>query len=267
MKHAFAKIGLVVALSIPAACATAQTVDRPGHREFAWDGGNVLSVSSAMTVRVRKDGPARVIVNGPEELVKRVYLRQGHLGLENNWSWWGGGDWIRNGQLQVEISGVSVNEIGVSGSSSVTLDGSLQQRDLEVHISGSGSVNAAGQVEQLDVRVSGSGNARLDNVAARRGDLSVSGSGHVTVKAVEDADVGISGSGQVRIEARPRNLKQGISGSGRLVAGGEVYSRRTAELAREREREQAREQRERERERAREEREREREAERERRDR
>jgi hypothetical protein len=248
MKHAFAKVGLVVALSIPAACAMAQNVDRPGHREFAWDGGNALSVSSAMTVRVRKDGPARVVVNGPDELVKRVFLRQGHLGLENNWSWWGGNDWVRDGRLEVEISGASLNEVGVSGSSNVTLDGSLQQRGLEVHISGSGSINATGQVEQLDVRVSGSGSARLGGIAARRGDLSVSGSGTVAVKAIDDAEVGISGSGQVRIDARPGKLVQSISGSGRLVAGGEVYSRRIVELEREREREQAREQRERERE-------------------
>src|SRR4051812_16705776 len=125
MKQIFAKIGMVTILSVSAACAQAQNVDRPGHREFAWSGGNALSVSGAMTVRVRKDGPARVVVTGPDDLVRRVILDRGHLGLENNWSWWGGNSWPRNERLEVEISGVSLNDVSVSGSSNVTLAGSV----------------------------------------------------------------------------------------------------------------------------------------------
>jgi hypothetical protein len=263
MKHTFAKIGLALALLAPAGAALAQSdygarpaVDRPGHREFSWDGGKSLSVGGAMTVRVRKDGAPRVVVTGPNELVERVFLRRGHLGLENT-NWWGGNNWNRS-RLEVEITGVAPNEVSVSGSSQVTLADPIRERDFEVHISGSGSVNAGGQIEQLDVHVSGSGNARLAAMEARRGDLSVSGSGQVAVKAVEDVEVGISGSGQVRINDRPRAISQSISGSGQLVAGGVTYSRRTRELERERERERAREQREREREFEREQRDRER---------
>jgi hypothetical protein len=269
-------MGLAVMLLAPAAAALAQsdygappTVNRPGHREFTWDGGKSLSVGGAMTVRVRKDGAPRVVVTGPDELVERVYLRRGHLGFENNNNWWGGFNW--NGRrIEVEITGVAPGEVSVSGSSQVTLADPVRERDFEVHISGSGSVNAGGQVEQLDVHVSGSGNARLVALEARRGDLSVSGSGRVDVEAVEEAEVGISGSGQVCINNRPRALSQSISGSGQLVAGGVTYSRRTRELERQREREMARAERDRERaerdrERARERRERE--LERERRDR
>jgi hypothetical protein len=268
----FTTTALALALTLPAGLALAQnngaraTVDRPGHREFAWDGGKSLSVGGAMTVRVRKDGAPRVVVTGPDELVNRVYLSRGRLGVENN-NWWGGNFSWNNRRLEVEITGVAPNEVSVSGSSQVTLADPVRERDFEVHISGSGSVNASGQVEQLDVHVSGSGNARLAALEARRGDLSVSGSGRVDVEAVEEAEVGISGSGQVRINGRPRALAQSISGSGQLTAGGQTYSRRTRELERQRERELARAERERERELAREQRERERELDRERRER
>jgi hypothetical protein len=272
MKHAFAKIGLVVFLLAPAGAVLAQdygarpTVDRPGHREFAWDGGKSLSVGGAMTVRVRKDGAPRVVVTGPNELVNRVYLRRGHLGFENN-SWWGGNFNWNNQQVEVEITGVAPDEVSVSGSSQVTLADPVRERDFEVHVSGSGSIHANGQVEHLTAGISGSGSARLDRMTAGEGQLSVSGSGRVEVNAVADAQVHISGSGQVRIDERPRALDESVSGSGRLVAGGQVFSRRTRELERQREREMERAQRERERELAREQRERERERERERRDR
>jgi hypothetical protein len=141
--------------------------------------------------------------------------------------------------------------VSVSGSGTVRL-GTLRQSDLEVHISGSGSIYADGQVSRLDGHVSGSGSARLDGMRTQDGRFSVSGSGSIALASAERADASVSGSGSVRINDRPRDLSHSISGSGRVVAGGEVYNRRTRELERERQREMAREQRERERELARE---------------
>jgi hypothetical protein len=42
MKYIFAKIGMVTILSVSAACAQAQNVDRPAHPELAWKGGKEL---------------------------------------------------------------------------------------------------------------------------------------------------------------------------------------------------------------------------------
>jgi hypothetical protein len=260
MKHIFAKLALAIALTVPAGFAAAQemrpTVDRPGHREFAWQGDR-LGVSGSMRVNVRRDGPARVVVTGPRELVERVTLRDGRLGMENSYnSWWR--NWGPNDRIEVEISGAALNEVSVSGSGQVRL-GTIRQNALELHISGSGSIYADGQVGRLDARVSGSGSARLEGMRAQEGHFSVSGSGSIAVASAERVDATVSGSGNVRINDRPREFSHSVSGSGRIVAAGETYSRRTQERARERERELAREQRERERELAREERERERE--------
>jgi hypothetical protein len=229
MKNATAKLGLAIFLALPAGLALAQdgdrpTVDRPGHREWTWDGGDTLAVGGSMIVKVRKDGPPRVVMTGPDEMVAHAYLRAGRLGLEDRDNWWR--NWRDQGPIEVTITGASLNDVTVSGSSQVTL-GTLQQPALDVRVSGSGSITANGRVEQLDARVSGSGNARLQGLNARRGRTSVSGSGHVDLAALDDADVDISGSGQVRISARPGRLSQSISGSGRLTAGGDSYTRRT----------------------------------------
>jgi len=201
-------------------------VERPGHREWSWDGGSSLRVGGAMIVRVRPDGPARVVITGPEDQLEHVFLRSGHIGLDNGGSWWRRG-WSDRSPLQVTISGVTLNEVTVSGSSQVTLGaGAVRPDDFSVRVSGSGSITAGGQVRQLDARVSGSGSARLGDLSARQGEVSVSGSGSVTVEALDAADVSISGSGHVRIHDRPRTLEHSISGSGRLAAGGDIYSRR-----------------------------------------
>jgi hypothetical protein len=268
MKHIFVKLALAIALTVPAGFAAAQemrpTVDRPGHREFAWQGDR-LGVSGSMRVNVRRDGAPRVVVTGPAELVERVTLRDGRLGMENTYNnWWR--NWGPNDRIEVEISGAALNEVSVSGSGQVRL-GTLRQSDLEVTVSGSGSIYADGQVTRLDARVSGSGSARLEGMRTQDGRFGVSGSGSITLAAAERADASVSGSGTIRITDRPRDLSHSVSGSGRIVAAGQTYSRRTRELEREREREMAREQREREREQERERRERERELARERRDR
>ncbi len=226
MKHALASLAVVITL-LPA-MALAQdarvTVDRPGHREWAWDGGEKLGVGGAMTVRVVPGGPARVVMTGPEELVRAAYLRRGDLGLEQS-SWWSS-PWRDRGRIEVTVSGVNLSEVSVSGSSRVTLENAVRQRDLTVRVSGSGQVEARGEVERLEARVSGSGDVRLVGITAQQGDISVSGSGNVEVGAVAVVDASVSGSGDVRIRQRPKNIETSISGSGRVTAGGDTYTRR-----------------------------------------
>ena len=121
MKTLMAPIIFALLLCAPAMAQDARiTVDRPGHREWAWDGGDGLGVGGAMTVRVVPGGPARVVMTGPEELVRRAYLRRGDLGIENRgWNFsWGGRD-----RIEVTISGVSLSAVSVSGSSQVTTSG------------------------------------------------------------------------------------------------------------------------------------------------
>ncbi len=226
MKNALASLAVVIAL-LPA-MALAQdarlTVDRAGHREWTWDGGEKLGVGGAMTVRVVPGGPARVVMTGPEELVRRAYLRRGDLGLENT-GWWNHSGSSRE-RIEVTISGVNLSQLSVSGSSRVTLESPVRQRDLTVRVSGSGQVEARGQVERLEVRVSGSGEVKLDGVTAQQGDISVSGSGEVDIGAAAHVEVSVSGSGDVRIKERPSDIDTSISGSGRVTAGGDTYNRR-----------------------------------------
>ncbi len=223
MKTLLTHFTLALLLCLPAMAQDARpTVDRPGHREWAWDGGARLGVGGAMTVRVVPGGPARVVMTGPEELVRRAYLRRGDLGMESsNWSFNGPRE-----RIEVTISGVNLSEVSVSGSSQVTLEAALRQRDLQAHVSGSGRIEARGQVERLEAHVSGSGQVRLNGLAAEQADIRVSGSGSVELAAARQVEATISGSGTVRIRERPQAMDHSISGSGRVIAGGQTYTRR-----------------------------------------
>ena len=70
--------------------------------------------------------------------------------------------------------------------------------------------------------VVGSGSLDIDRVRGLRADLSVSGSGRLTVEAV-DADnlmIGLLGGGRIILSGRAKQIKATIQGSGDLAAAG-----------------------------------------------
>ena len=42
------------------------SVSQPGHREWTWDGDDNLRIEAPVTVHYSPDGPARVVITGPE---------------------------------------------------------------------------------------------------------------------------------------------------------------------------------------------------------
>ena len=87
---------------------------------------------------------------------------------------------------------------------------------LTLKLSGSAAVHGDGTVRQLTIDVSRSGNLELDQLAAERASVTITGSGNVVIAASQALDVHISGSGTVTYRGDPA-VTQDITGSGRLV--------------------------------------------------
>jgi hypothetical protein len=102
-------------------------------------------------------------------------------------------------------------ELGVGGSGSILTGTS---RALEAQVDGSGSIMAAATGD-LKAAVGGSGNVEVAS-ASGRGDLSIGGSGGVTVRQgrMDKLSVAIGGSGDVRFGGATRDLSVSIAGSG-----------------------------------------------------
>jgi len=222
------------------------SLKQSGHWEWAWDGTDGLGVSAPATVHYIPTGPARIVINGPDDMLEHLRVGQGQIRMQCD-------DCRFHGEkLDITVSGVALRNVGlsgsgeialgrldqdrltlaVSGSGSVSTEGRIDRMELAVsgsgnaklgamamqqatiHISGSGWVSAQGRVDLVELVISGSGKARLDAVAARQADIHISGSGSADLTPKETANVSISGSGTVRMTATPPHLTQSVTGSG-----------------------------------------------------
>jgi len=210
----FAKIALCLfALSLVPAQARSDFTPRdpslkqPGHWEWAWDGSDGLGVDVPATVHYLPNGPARIVINGPDEILEHLRIGQGQIKVECDDCHFG------NRRLDITVSGVRLRSVAVHGSGEILL-GRLDQDQLNLAISGSGRVSAEGRVDRLELAISGSGNVRMSDAVVRRADIHISGSGDAVVTPREEANVHVSGSGNIRMKAVPARLNQSVSGSG-----------------------------------------------------
>jgi len=229
------------------------SLKQSGHWEWAWDGSDALSVGAPATVHYVPGGPARITVNGPDDILEHLRVGQGQIRMECDY------DCHFNGRkLDITVSGVALNAVGLAGSGEILLgrlnqdrlkldvsgsgrasaEGRIDRMDLSIsgsgsarlgevamqqaaiRISGSGQVSARGRMDQVDLTISGSGAAQLGDVAARQADIHIAGSGTADLAPREEANVHVTGSGKVRMTARPARLNQTVTGSGGVRIAG-----------------------------------------------
>ena len=65
--------------------------------------------------------------------------------------------------------------------------------------------------------IAGSGDAKLADLAMKRIDLTIAGSGGVEAAPKEEAEISIAGSGDVHLLSRPTHLTSHVIGSGRIT--------------------------------------------------
>ncbi|MBN9588016.1 MAG: hypothetical protein BGN85_14310 [Alphaproteobacteria bacterium 64-11] len=183
------------------------SVSKPGYREWAWDGKDGLGVSVPATVHYERGGPARIVITGPEDTLTHLRVGQGQIRHDNS------RDLFREGRLEITVSGVTLRAVMLAGSPTIEL-GRLDQDRLSLAINGSGVAGGEGRVDQVKLAIHGSGKADFGGVTARRADISIAGSGTVSVGPREAANIAITGSGIVRLTARPAELHRAITGSG-----------------------------------------------------
>jgi hypothetical protein len=96
--------------------------------------------------------------------------------------------------------------------------GHIEQQNLRISVLASGSATAEGKVDRLTVNVMGSGRANLGRLAARQVQVTIAGSGDVTVAPSDELKVTIMGSGDVHLTTRPAKIQQQIMGSGQIIS-------------------------------------------------
>ncbi|HWY61151.1 MAG TPA: DUF2807 domain-containing protein [Rhizomicrobium sp.] len=228
-------------------------VTQPGHREWAWDGGDRLAVGVPAVVHYSEKGAPRVVINGPEDVLRQVRFGDGVIASDEDLFWA-----RRQTQepLDITVSGVALNEfvvsgsgrlllgklardhlaVIISGSGSASMDGAtvhdaklvisgsgkadlgaLQAGHVMAQISGSGSLSGAGHADDIDLKISGAGDAHFGALSTTSAEVDISGSGKAEIAPRDEAQIRITGSGTVRMDTKPAKLETTIRGSGHVM--------------------------------------------------
>jgi hypothetical protein len=102
----------------------------------------------------------------------------------------------------------------LSGSGDLTLD--VKTTDFEANLSGSGDVVLTGNSDSFTSKISGSGDVDAVNLATKKANLTISGSGDMKVNCSESLYARVSGSGDISYKGNPEIKDTKVSGSGEI---------------------------------------------------
>ena len=145
--------------------------------------------------------------------------------------------WNNTGKVNIYIQAKSLNNLVLSGSGNVEVNGKVKSANLSNTISGSGSIEVTMEVENYSAVISGSGeisakgyakNAKIaiagsgdfdgHNLKTSIANAKVSGSGDVSIIADKQLDAVVSGSGDIRYSGNAA-VNSTKSGSGNISRG------------------------------------------------
>ncbi len=188
-----------------------------------------IKLAIAADVRIIKGETQSVVVTGPANVIEDI-SREVNSGI---WTIELDKKFKTYNNLNITITTNHIEEIDISGSGDVTVEGTFllssltisgsgdisantDASRLESRISGSGGITVGGSVDEFINKISGSGNVKGFELEAKQANIDISGSGNVEIYAINSLDVKISGSGDMYYKGTP-SITQNISGSGNLV--------------------------------------------------
>lgn len=179
-------------------------------RTLEWSGADSLEIDLPADVRyVQSDGPASVVVTGPEGAVQRVVINGDSLRYERRHRHWHGQ------KLSIVVRAPAVESFDISGRSTLVIENYRRDR-LRLDVSGAAEVTGSGETGEVSLDIAGQGDVDLGELKTRGADVDISGAGDAILAPTEWAKLDISGMGDVRLLTRPARLETDISGAGRV---------------------------------------------------
>ncbi len=192
-----------------------------------------IEVNADFSVYISENNGSGVRVIAPDNRMQFIetYVAGGKLIIRER-----GNDIEKRDIVRVEISQISLSEIELSGSGSITgdeiitastsvlvngsgsIDLSFDVNSLGAEVKGSGSIKSYGATKIFNAKVKGSGSIAARNLESITADAKVDGSGLIELYATESLYAIINGSGNIRYWGNPPNVNSQISGSGRVRA-------------------------------------------------
>ena len=183
----------------------------PGLREWAWSGGDKLTIDVPATIELTPGDPPAVVAHGDNDLLRNLLFGDGKLVVADRLR-----GKVKSKDMDLDMQGVKLNEIDVIGTGRVTLR-NLSQDKLTINVSGAGRLTADGHVNDLTLNVSGAGRAQLAKLNADTVKAQLDGAARADIAPKDSADITIRGVGRASLATKPKNLTSDVSGYGKIV--------------------------------------------------
>jgi len=173
-----------------------------------------VSTGGSFNVHVKIDGTESLKLKGDAEDLRKIetVVENGQLKIRFYKEWERRHEHI--GRVDVYVSAKSLSSVGLGGSGSIDVDGTVKGEKVKVSVGGSGNITTAVEADDLTVSIAGSGNIDLKG-KAENSNISIAGSGNLKAPdlKVNGADISIAGSGDIRMEIN-KSISAHIAGSG-----------------------------------------------------
>jgi Putative auto-transporter adhesin, head GIN domain len=207
------RLRVVLALLAVGLLVTACLVTR-GSGQLATEsrpvsGFTKVELSGTGELTIEKTGTDSLTISAEDNILPRLSSEVSGVGTKPNTSI------VPTKPITYSLTVKDLTGLGVSGSASVRVS-NLTTTSLTTKISGSGTITANGTANDQDLEISGSGRYLADRLTSKTANVRISGSGTASVLVSDMLDVKISGSGSLTYSGNPQ-VKQEISGSGKLI--------------------------------------------------
>jgi hypothetical protein len=124
-----------------------------------------------------------------------------------------------SGDVRIDALTADIVDLQIYGSGGAWID-ALATGSVDVEIFGSGDVELSGEVDQQDIGISGSGDYRGGDLRGEMAEVTINGSGDVTVWVTESLDARSNGSGTLNYYGDPQTSFS-RSSSGEILSLGD----------------------------------------------
>ncbi len=200
-----------------------------------------ISLKNNARLFLKQDTVQSVTITAKDETIRKliVEVNDRKLVIRYPTNTWFDKKWAP-GDVTIYVSVPQIDVLSQSGSGSVTAEGFISSRILDLYVGGSGSIklnnvkaekisatlsgsghlqlSGTGVVSEFKMTVSGSGGVKASGLKTRNINVLISGSGSCSVYALDNLTCKIAGSGNVTYLGNPR-IESTIVGSGSVKEG------------------------------------------------
>jgi len=184
-----------------------------GKKTYDLSGFNSIALGVSVDVHIMQ-GDYKVAVTGPAKAIEQLEIATNKESLAIGTNKKAKGMKWKSEDVDVFVTMPSIKNLSIGGSGDIIMEDAFEnQGDMNVSIGGSGDVKLQGSAKMVSINVAGNGDVDAENLKSASCEISIAGSGDVTIGPSKELDVSIAGNGDVKYKGEPK-IRKSIVGKG-----------------------------------------------------